>query len=377
MAKRIESGRAPLSGSLNSPLKRASGVALIAFVLLCLFDLKVLSSHDWDPKAFILERESGRPITQDWDIGYDAQWYYAIALDPFGAGPRLDQPAYRYQRIVFPLLTRALSFGQPQLVPWAMMLLNLIASALACGILAYLLQRRGVSPYIALILPLSVGYLFAIRVDLLEPLALALALSGWLAYELEKRTLAIALFALGGLTKEFVLAFPAALIVWEAMRIEPKRAAALALGTAGPYLGWALFLLIVFGTTEKGIAQRFPILLPFSGLRYLTDPPSRLLVVLWVLLPAIVGGVLAILTVRRYPTEDRGRDALLILANVALIAFMPRLTWIDPLAVLRVGLGLLSALLIGFASSYPRALPYSAALWTPSGLILALMPGLL
>jgi hypothetical protein len=74
--------------------------------------------------------------------------------------------------------------------------------------------------------------------------------------------------------------------------------------------------------------------------------------------------------------EYTPRDSVLVLAQAGLIAFMPGPTWADPLAILRVGLGLLAAVLVWLASTHPRLLPFAAALWLPSGLVLFFVPGM-
>jgi hypothetical protein len=84
---------------------------------------------------------------------------------------------------------------------------------------------------------------------------------------------------------------------------------------------------------------------------------------------------------RRIETRDQAvsepLDAVMVLAQVGLVAVMPAPTWADPLAILRVGLGLLVTVLLWLASSHPRALPYAAALWLPSGAVLFWVPGML
>src|SRR4051812_40184986 len=44
--------------------------------------------------------------------GYDGQFTYYIARDLLDAKPNLDVPAYRFQRILHPLMVRLLSLGQ-------------------------------------------------------------------------------------------------------------------------------------------------------------------------------------------------------------------------------------------------------------------------
>ena len=65
-------------------------------------------------------------------FGYDGQFFYAIAQSPavFSNelnGVKLDHPAYRHQRIMYPLLAYALAFGHVSLVPYSMILVNMLA----------------------------------------------------------------------------------------------------------------------------------------------------------------------------------------------------------------------------------------------------------
>jgi hypothetical protein len=357
--------------------KKAFFIPVLVFIILALIGLKVLSDHGWDPRAFILERPKDALPSQKGGIGYDGQMSYAIATNPWGSVDGLDQPAFRYQRILYPLLARLLSLGQPALVPWMMLLINLAASVMGCLALARLLVRRNASPWLALVFIFSLGYLLSIRMDLNEPLALCLALWGWLVYEEDRPALAIVLFALSGLTKEIGLVFPLALALSEALQKHWQRSLALLVGSLAPYLIWYLFLYHWLGISKEQIEQSRLILIPFWGLRYLQDPISQVFIGIWVLLPAVMSGVAALFDLGRGWNTERSRDALLVLAQVALLATLPRLTWEDPLAILRVSLGLLAAVLIWLAGSHPRWLPYAAGLWAPSGLVLFFVPNML
>lgn len=67
--------------------------------------------------------------------GYDGQFYYRLALDPFtdqqtAFGVRIDTPPYRQQRILYPLLAALLSLGRPAAVPVALIGVNYLA---LCG----------------------------------------------------------------------------------------------------------------------------------------------------------------------------------------------------------------------------------------------------
>ena len=47
--------------------------------------------------------------------GYDGQFAYYIARDGFAAAPNLDNPSWRFQRIIYPALARAL-MSSPELI---------------------------------------------------------------------------------------------------------------------------------------------------------------------------------------------------------------------------------------------------------------------
>ncbi|MEB3309510.1 MAG: hypothetical protein VKJ02_04705 [Snowella sp.] len=65
------------------------------------------------------------------ELGYDGQQFLSLALDPFFRDldtlESLDHPAYRYRRILYPLLSYLLGFGNPILIPYVMVAINAIA----------------------------------------------------------------------------------------------------------------------------------------------------------------------------------------------------------------------------------------------------------
>jgi hypothetical protein len=335
----------------------------------------VLASHQWNPKAFILERRPEVPLKQGWDIGYDAQWYYAIAIDPIHAVHIVDQPAYRYQRMIYPLLVRLLSFGKVEWMPWVMLFLNLVASSLVSYQFAKLITRKGASPWICLVVMSSIGFLLAMRLDLLEPLALALALTGWVIFDEDLPWMSIFLFALAGLTKEIGLLFAGSMAVWLFWRKKGLTALYVFLGAFFPYLLWRAFLFYRLGDTV--FQNQFMQLswIPFSGFFTLKDLPSQLMIGLWVILPAVLGILLMVWQLWHQNPILQSPETYLVCAEILLVALLPRLTWIDPLAVLRTGSGLLVALVLWMAIYNRRLLPYLAALYIPSGLLLVLVPG--
>src|SRR4029450_2597304 len=67
-------------------------------------------------------------------IGYDGQFYYFLAADPVHGKDYMDAPGIIYSRIGYPITARALSGGNPVLVPYMMVLVNILAAV--PGILA-------------------------------------------------------------------------------------------------------------------------------------------------------------------------------------------------------------------------------------------------
>jgi hypothetical protein len=143
-------------------------------------------------------------------FGIDGQFYYFIAVDPVNAQYFEDDPAYRYKRIVYPMLARALALGQARLIPYTMILINWLAVAGGTLAVAAWLKRKAVSPWLALIYGLYPGMFLAFQRDYTEPLSYALmALAVYLYSFGGKRQLlgAPLCFALAALTRDKVLAF--------------------------------------------------------------------------------------------------------------------------------------------------------------------------
>src|SRR5262249_47991778 len=138
--------------------------------------------------------------------GYDGQFYYYIADDPF-LQKRTFRSPFRYQRIGYPVVVWAVSLGQRDWRPAAMVAVN-IASVIVVALLsAYLLTLLppAMSPWWALACAINPSLLVAVELDLAEPLTLALPLAGLLLY-LRGRIIAAAIvFAAALLTREVAI----------------------------------------------------------------------------------------------------------------------------------------------------------------------------
>jgi hypothetical protein len=82
--------------------------------------------------------------------GYDGQFAYFIARDLSAGCQYCDVPAYRCQRILYPLLAWMLALGWPEVVPWTLIGVNVAALVTGTYFTERLLAARGVSPWYAL-----------------------------------------------------------------------------------------------------------------------------------------------------------------------------------------------------------------------------------
>src|SRR5215467_16340829 len=124
------------TGWVNRPLAASVATALIYG----LFLLARLRAHDFDPSYFVTAgTRHYDPVSADPGLrsirngpGYDGQYYYRLAIEPFSRKPidhgiAFDSPAHRQQRILYPLLAWLISAGKPTGVPAALILLNYAA----------------------------------------------------------------------------------------------------------------------------------------------------------------------------------------------------------------------------------------------------------
>ena len=353
-------------------------VVILANALLLILFLRVLSSHDWDPLAFVLLTPNNLPAGQTWGVGYDGRFSYHIAVNPLGSTEGLDEPNYRYQRILYPLLAKLFSFGIAELVPWVMLALNWISTGVLSYFFGLLLLRRKASPLYVFVLLFSVGYLLAVRMDLLEPMALALALVGWFMYEKSKPGIAIFFFILSSLAKEIGLVFPFAIAVWEFLYKKPRQSMTIFGLSALPYLLLFFYLSSQFSMPGMAIEKITFHLIPYAGFALMTDLPSKVLVTIWCLAPSIIFGLWALRDVIKLSSQRIDEPVvMLVIFQAVLISILPLPTWVDPLAIFRFNLGLIISVLLWFARCYPRYLRYVAALWMLSGLIIIPIPGML
>jgi hypothetical protein len=286
--------------------------------------------------------------------GYDGQFVYYIARnpDPSQIVQYLDVPAYRYQRILLPVLARFLAWGKVQIIPWVLIMLGILSQAVGTWAVSELVNDWGMSRWYALIYGLWVGFLLALIVDLPEPLAYALVALGWLARSKDKHLLSALLFGLALFTKEVTVLFVAAAWIFDFSRRNWTSFWNIFLAAILPYVIFQLWLYKLFG--QFGIASGGDMAtsfewIPFMGLWRIGSASWKyLLAMLVVFAPAILlpvaWGIWS--SVRRILGGKYEDLSLALLVNCLAIVFLPFSTFRETGGLLRFACGLVLAVLL-------------------------------
>ena len=359
-------------------------ITLIFVTALCLPTL--LNSEDGALSfAFIGTRFSeGIALEEGGTTGYDGQFAYFIARDGADAVPYIDGPTLRYQRIIYPLTARVLSLGQENLVPWTLLIINILAFSVSVGALSYLLKRMGVSGYYALIYTFWIGNLFAIRFDLNEPLCFMFAIFAIIAYQREQYRWTIFLLVLSTLTKELGLVIAGGLAFHAFFQRKWGWSILLFGAPLSAFLLWWAVMKAWLGALPTIYPSAKLHLIPLEGMfSILTDQPELSsgeagiqfgFTVVWVGIPALVLVLLALWTI--WKKRSLSMTNALILSCCGFVITMPDVSWQDQVAVYRVALPLVLGGVLFIGQLYPKRLKLLAILWVPTAIIVLLIPNL-
>jgi hypothetical protein len=304
--------------------------------------------------------------------GYDGQFVYYIARDPRNAWQYCDVPAYRYQRILYPVIARVLALGQESLIPYSLPLVNVVALGLGTWLTEQILRHYKMSRWYALTYGLYAGQLMSVRLNLNEPLSYALVQGAVLTTERNRWGWGILFFALAVLAKETALVFVGGYLLFLLARRQWGRAATMAVGVGVPSLAWQGILWAWLGQPGLGSGGAGATgweSLPYRGLWSLATVDVRVLAML-----ALVAVPLAVLP-SLVSLWSAGRDlwrgrwhpfTTMLLANALVLVVLPQSTYREPLALLRLTTGLVvSTILYGAYRRSRRILNYTL-LWLAS-----------
>lgn len=112
------------------------------------------------------------PVKQNSD-GYDGQFYARMAAHPFSLAPTeggitFDHPAKRMERILYPLLAWALSFGRPAATAWSLFAINLAGIGAIAWAACRIAQRLSLPVAFPVAIMLWPGFIVALTHDTTE-----------------------------------------------------------------------------------------------------------------------------------------------------------------------------------------------------------------
>ena len=300
--------------------------------------------------------------------GYDGQFVYYIALDgdPERVSKLLDVPAYRYQRILLPLLGRSLSFGQDQLIPWTMLFVSLLIHYVATNKLAEIFSLRGQSPWFALAYGLWVGIVLSIRLNLPEAVAIGMLLIAFGYFLKSQHFIAWMCLSLAVFAKETMLLFVIAFGIFYFSSKYWRKLAGLITVSVLPFALFQLWLLAQFGNIGIGSggirATSFEII-PFNGIWKIANfgwPVFLIFLAIYlplVIVPSLIGIWLSSKNIIQGVNEIEG---ILLFVTSIIFLFLPFSIYSEPIGLLRMlSLLLLAWLLFGSKYGVKRVMIYS------------------
>jgi len=347
----------------------------IIVTLLCLiYCLAVIEIRgNGDPLILMTIGSDYNPTLSDHaytEEGYDGQFVYYIADNPDTASQYIDVPAYRFQRILLPFVGRILALGQSSLVPFSLLIVNLIALAGGTYILEQLLIAHKVSRWYAIGYGLSIGVFGSARLMTTEPLAYGLVLLAIWLYHKDHWIWAASVFAVSAFAKEVTLVFVAGYVFYLFTQKQWRQSIIFVLITGVPFALWQVVLFSMFGEFGIGsggnLATGFEVV-PFMGfLRILLEGGAGIFAVLapiisiFVIFPTLWG---LWQCWQDYKQQRWSLYSWLLFVNSAIILFVPFSTYREPLGILRFIVGLQIAIIIYSAKNRKKRALMNSTIW--------------
>jgi hypothetical protein len=212
----------------------------------------LVSRHYFDGNPLFDSRDDVRKaLVLEPGGGYDAQFMYFAAFDPFLRAFKdrpamyrrvMDQAPYRFGRIGYSWLTYVVSGGRWERYPATMVWLVLSSLALAAFILALMAQEDGLTPALGALVIAVPGFWQSAQVGLPEPIAAATLLAGIFLLSHQRRWLAGGMFALSLLIRETGAVMVGCAVVATMMAGRKREAVVVALLAGAPVLAWRLYV---------------------------------------------------------------------------------------------------------------------------------------
>jgi hypothetical protein len=268
-------------------------VCAVAVVLAGMSVVRSLASAEWDPTLYaafgeeatatrVFAEERLGPVYLRDAQGHDGKFFFVQAHDPFLIDPEtnasvLDLPAYRSQRMLYPLLAGGAGLFSSSVIVWAMIVVNIAALGVGTWATARVATHMGMSPWWGLSFALNPGLISELNIGGSGLVAAAAAFCALAFIQRGGVVMAACLLALGSLSREsmVVVALGVALWVW---RFGSRRRDAILLAAvpAASVAFWAAYVGLRLGP-DGGAVSADVLGVPFVGflnaLDFWTDDP--------------------------------------------------------------------------------------------------------
>ncbi len=303
--------------------------------------------------------------------GYDGQFIYYVATDlnPGSVKDHLDVPAYRYQRILLPVLARVISLGNIQFIPWALLLINILAHGFGTWVLSSIFEQWKVNKWYALGYGGWVGIGLAARLDLPEPLAYTLVILALWAYLKKKSFMTWLFMGLALFAKEVTVVFLIAFLILYIYEKKWGEMIGMLAVACIPYGVFQLWLWTQFG--QFGIGSGGAMATPFEIIPYMGVLRIGKYSLVYLLMMSIVfgPGVVfpsiwgTIVSIKKWFKQERNIFVVALLLNCLAIMFMPFSTFRETGGLLRYSTGLVLSLTLFVAYYHLKKPLIYSLLW--------------
>lgn len=180
------------------------------------------------------------------DLGHDGKFFFIQANDPLLIEPEegfgfFDWPAYRAQRMLYPLLAGVFGLLAPGQIVWSLIVVNVLAMVLGTWALARVALGLGASPWLGLAFVLNPGMIFDLSINGSSVLGWALAVWALAALQDGRWTSGALLLSGSVLSRESMglVAIGAFVYVWRRHVLVRWRVLAVPAAAGGLWWLWA------------------------------------------------------------------------------------------------------------------------------------------
>lgn len=256
-------------------------VSMVGVVLSAVVVLRVYVDNGGDITSFIAFGEEdqvtstyGRERLGDVflreSVGHDGRFFFVQANDPLLVDPGenaaiLDRPVYRAQRMFYPLLAGGFGGFPPEVIAWALVLVNLAAMGLGTWAVAGIARDMGGSPWWGLAFPLNVGLISEMSIDGAGVVAAAAAFGAIALLKRGRVVGTVGLLVVAALSREATLVVAAGLAFWAWRRQRRRDALVMVVIPTAAVLVWAFYVRLRLGAAD-GLSEIQEIGWPFVGI---------------------------------------------------------------------------------------------------------------